>query len=216
MSRKSTAVLAIFGVSVVATIMMGCNGFFVSPNSVASIIVSPTSAVLGTSGGTLQMSANTLLVNSNNSSCTSTSWKSSDPTNSVITIDPSSGLVTPVAPGQVTVTVNCDGTTSSAIPIDVFSGGAIAGITINLSSTTASAGQTVTASVVTSQSAVTIPTQYVNWTFPSGTTNTLSTNSVSITFLTTASLGTSATISASVITNGGSTVSAPQQSITIN
>jgi hypothetical protein len=220
MPRLGTAVLALLGLIAVATMLVGCNGFFVSPGSVATITVSPTAAVLATGGGTLPMAESTTLVNGNPGSCTSTSWATSDTTGAVITIDPSSGVVTPVGAGTATVTGTCDGTTSSAIPIEVIAGASIGTVSINLSTTSVPlTGGSVTASVVVTSGQLTIPTQYVSWTFPSGTgPNTLNTNNVVVTFPSalTSLTGTTttATLSAIVYTNGNQSLNATSASIT--
>ena len=66
MSRKSTAVLAIFGVVAIAGLMIGCGNFFVSENSLAQITVSPT-AVLLDPGGTQTLAVTATLVNGTSS-----------------------------------------------------------------------------------------------------------------------------------------------------
>ena len=217
MSRMGTAVLAFIGLTVIAFMLVGCDGFFVSENSVASIAVNPQNAVLSSSsGGTLQMSASTTLVNNSTGSCSSTSWTTSDTTGSILTIDPNSGLVTPVGAGQATVTVKCGGTNSSAIPIDVVASTFSSTLTVNLSTTTVNGtGGTMTATAVTS-SGTTIPSGYLTWTPPSGCNITTGTNinSATITCLS-ATAGTTANVSVSGTTNGSEGLSGQSSSIII-
>ena len=185
-----------------------------SSSSLASITVSPSAAVLSSAigSGTLQMSASALLVNGNSSICTSPTWTTSDTTGSILTIGSSTGVVTPVGGGQATVTVKCNGTSSTAVPIEVITG-TISSIIMNLSSTTVTPPGTVTATVVTS-GGLTIPSQFISWSIPSGTTISTSGNSAVITFLN-ATAGTIATITATVTTNGGSTLTVTSPTIII-
>jgi hypothetical protein len=217
MSRKGRAVLAILGLVAVAGLMVGCNGFFVSPNSVASVTVSPPAAVLSSASGagTLQMSAQTVLVNQNSSDCTSSgTWTTSDTAGTILTVGPSTGLVTPVGGGQATVTVTCNGTSSAAVPIDVITAPLSGNLTVNLSGTTVTPPGSVTVSVVTT-TAQTIPSQFVTWSIPTGTSISGSGSSATVTFGLTVTAGTTATITATVTTNGGATLTGTSQSITV-
>ena len=224
MSRTGRAVLALIGLVAVAGSMIGCDDFFVSPNSLASITVSPTTAVLSSASGagTLTISASGTLVNGNSSTISPT-WTSSDTNCAVISFSASGCLatasgtsvtVTPVtgAGNTAKVTATSGGQTVT-VPIDVLTG-TISGITINLSSTSVTPPGTVNATVVTTDSGLTIPANFVTWTTPSGATISGSGNSAVFTFVT-ATAGTTATITATVTTNGGSSLTATSASITV-
>jgi len=222
MSQRGAAVLALIGLVAVAGLLIGCNGFFVSPNSLASITVSPTTAVLSSAAdaGPLTISASGLLVNGNSSSISPT-WTSTDTNCTVISFSASgcsastsasSVTVTPIpgAGGTATVTATSGGQ-SATVPIDVVTG-TVSGVTLNLSSTTVTPPGTVTATVVNSDGS-TIPASYVSWATPSGATISGSGDSAVFTFLT-ATAGQTA-ITATVTTNGGSTLTTPSASITV-
>jgi hypothetical protein len=122
-------------------------------------------------------------------------------------------LVTPVGGGQATVTVKCNGTSSTAVPIDVVTG-TFSSINLNnVSPTTVTPPGTVTATVET-DTGITIPVNFVTWTTPSGATISGSGNSAVFTFVTTIA-GTTVTITATVTTNGNSSLTATSATITV-
>jgi large repetitive protein len=217
MSRMGTAVLALMSLLAVAGMMIGCNGFFVSPNSLASITVSPTTAVLSSASdaGTLTISASGVLVNGNGSTI-SPDWTTSDTTGTVLTISPATGTSTTVTPtpganGTATVTATSGGQ-SAKVQIDVIPGTISGNLTVTPSAMNVTSGQTVTVTVTTS-SGQPIPSQFVSFSgIPASANLTTGNGNASITFLVTV-VGQSATITATVTTNGNTPLSG---SATIN
>ncbi len=217
MSRMGTAVLAFIGLTAIAFMLVGCNGFFVSPNSLASFAVNPPAAVL-TSGASsaLTLSANGLNVNnvstsvspnwtSSDTSCTSISFSSSGCT---FTTTGASVTVTTMAAGAATITASASGATSQTVSISVITG-AISGITATISPTTVSSSGGQTSEAVAASNGP-IQCQYVNWgTPPSGTSFTCTNNNNSLTITVS-----SAASTATGLTGGQVTI--PEPSVTTN
>lgn len=218
MSRMGAAVLAFIGLTAIALMLVGCDGFFVSPNSLASFAVSPTGAVLSSASGAgnLTLSANGTTVN-NNPANVSPNWTSSDTSCAVIsfsspgctaTTTGASVTVTPIAAGAATITASASGQTAT-VPISVITG-TISGITATISPTSVAAGGTITETVAASNGTA-IQCQYVNFgTPPTGTTFTCTNNSNSL------SIAISSTTSALTGVTGLSQVTIPEPSVTTN
>jgi hypothetical protein len=218
MSRQGTAVLAFLGLIAIAILMVGCSGFFVSPNSLGNFTVSPPSAVLSSSvSAGLLLSANGTAV-SGNSIAVSPTWTSSDTSCTAIsfsatgctpTTTAATVTVTPVAAGSATITVTASGAQTQYVYISVQTG-TIDGITATVPTTTASPGQTITESVAASNGAA-IQCQYVNFgTPPAGTTFTCTNNA---NFL---NIVISTTSTTSISATGISQVTLPTPTVTTN
>jgi hypothetical protein len=116
MRKRGIVFTTICGLIGLALAMLGCNGFFVSPNSVGSISVSPTSALL-LQGGTQQLTVNATLVNGNaGGDVTSSSTCSS---NNSAAAAPASGsscsTINAVGAGSAVITVSNNGATATVL-----------------------------------------------------------------------------------------------------
>jgi trimeric autotransporter adhesin len=128
-----------------------CTGFFVNP-TLTSIAISPTSPQVQVSQ-TLQLQVFGTYSNNNRNQVTSgVSWSSSDPT--IATVDPSSGIMTGVQTGTVTITADAQGLTSTASGT-VFL--VISSISISPTSASVTAGNTQSFTVSAVSNGVTIP-----------------------------------------------------------
>ena len=217
MSRTGAAVLAFIGLTAIAFMLVGCEGFFVSPNALGSFTVSPPAAYLSAGAAGVQLSANGLN-NNGDSTTVSPTWTSSDTTCTSVSFSSSgctatttgaSVTVTPNAAGAATITASSSGATSQTVYVSVLTG-TLSGITATVNPTSASPGQTISETVAASNGAA-IQCQYVNWgSPPSGTSFTCTTNSNSL------SIAISSTASAVTGITGLSQVTIPEPSVTTN
>jgi len=212
MSRKSTAVLAIFGVAVIAIIMVGCEGFFVSPGSLASIKVSPSTAVLSTGGSTLTLTAIGLLVNNSAATGVVPTWAGSD-NGAVVSISPTTAsattTITPVAVGNTTITATYSGQTFN-VPIQVITG-TVSTPQITLTGIADPGGTLQATAAMNGQS---LGAAFVSWSVTASVVSSdasINTNGT-VTISSTATVGETITVTGTITTNGNSTQSGTAQS----
>lgn len=216
MRERGGALIALCGLIGLALALLGCNGFFVSPNSVGSITVSPTSALLLQGGNdNQQLTVNATLVNGNsdpNNPVTSSSTCTSSNT-AVVKPDPNTVCqIDAVGAGSATVTVSLSGATPVGVPFVVVAT-PISSITITSSasqiSVTGSSGLPSTAQLVAAAESQNIA-NFVTWTANGGglTVSSSGVLTASTTLVQTSGTVT-ASLSASAVTNNNPVTSNP-------
>jgi len=109
--RFSQALAFIILTIVAVALIGGCNNFFTSGDSIASLTVTPVSR-LAAVGDKVQFTANGTTVNGDSKDVSSTAkWTASPST--IATID-STGMATPVAAGNATITASQDSGSATA------------------------------------------------------------------------------------------------------
>lgn len=230
MGKRSIVFIALCGLIGLALFLIGCNGFFVSPNSVGSITVTPPSALLAlgtTPAGTCTVPCQQLTVNAtlvsggSGGDVTSTSTCTSN--NSAIvaldtTVAGSFCLMDAKSAGTTFVTVSHSGATAITIPF------AVTATPITSITLTSANGLTLSASGTSGSSTLqlvakaldgTVISNYVTWA-PSG--GGLTVSSSGVVSASTTLISTSGTVSASLnsAATGGSTVTSNTLTITVN
>lgn len=203
MNASTRALIALVVLIAVALCLSACDGFFVSPNAVGSITVSPTSAILSATGTTAEMQqqlavSSTLVNGSAGTDVTSSATYSSSPSG-VVTV--SAGLVSAVAAGSATVTVSDSGAT--ALVSVVVTSAPITTITITPANPTIAATGSVQL-IAKAQDGTDI-TNLVQWSSNNTSVNVNTTGSTTpglVTAASTLGVATNATITASITFNG--------------
>ena len=165
--KKKIQVLGAFTGLLLVAFGAGCSGFFVNP-TLTSIAVGPQAAIQQSK--TVQMSAVGTYNDGSTKTLTDVFWSSSD--SNLATIS-DTGLVTGIAPGQVTIT-GSSGTVSGTNTVTVTLSGLTA-ITVTPANATITAGDSkaYTAMGTASGKQVDI-TDQVNWTVSSDLSGTVS------------------------------------------
>ncbi len=110
-TKSKLRLVGAFAILATLALAVSCKGFFVNP-TLTSIAISPTSPQVQVSQ-TLQLQVfGTYNDGSRNQVKSGVSWSSSDPT--VATVDPSSGIMTGIQTGSVTITADAQGLDSTA------------------------------------------------------------------------------------------------------
>ena len=172
LSGKRLAIIAAFGVLLVAAFGAGCNGFFKTP-TVASFVISPTTPTVAYPGGTQQMSAYGTDTDGNptGSITNQITWSSSDP--GAISIGDSSikgttpGLLTAVSQSSTPVTITANyqalAPQTTTATVCVVGGSNLTIAPENYVDSTGAAEQDYTASVTVAGTPVDV-TASVSWT----------------------------------------------------
>ncbi len=220
MSRKGKAVLALMGLFAVAGLMIGCGDFFVSEGSLASITVTPSTAVLSSasSAGALTLSASGVLVDGS-SSMVSPTWKSSDTSCVAISLSASgcsytasgsSITVTPTPGGVGTPTVTASGGQNPSVPIDVIAG-TVSTLAIALTGVDVPGGSLQATATINGQS---LGATYVSWSVTASVLSTdasINTNGT-VAISSAATVGETITVTGTITTNDNQSQSPTAQS----
>ncbi len=137
MTRR-IAFMAICGLLGLMLVLSACNGFFVSPTSVGSISVSPTSSLLLVGGTPQPLAVTATLVNGNSGGDVTSSSTCTSSNKNVIVLDSSIACqFDAVGAGSAYVTISHSGATSVTVPFVVVTN-QITTITLTAASSTIS------------------------------------------------------------------------------